>query len=160
MSHSTNKCTANIVDYLNFAQVLESHVTRSLYEFNTASSTGSFNTKDRQPIDHVTLFNKWNISKDRARQTIENTTQRGVSTVLHPYLSRRYPTNDRGLRYDQTNHPLLTDTLIAGTTSKRANKYAQVYGTGFRWSRAHSMKLKSEAHKNFYMLFKRNGVPP
>ena len=45
VSHSTTECTANIVDDLNFAQVLEYHVTCSLSEFNTASMTGSFKTK-------------------------------------------------------------------------------------------------------------------
>ena len=86
VSHSTTECTANIVDDLNFAQVLESNVTHSLSEFNTLITTGSFNKNSRQPIDYVTLANHWNISKDRARQTIDKTTQRGVRTVLHTYL--------------------------------------------------------------------------
>ena len=160
VSHSTTECASNIVDDLNFEQVLESHVTYSLSEFNTASTTVSFKTKSRQPIDHVTLSNRWNISKDNARKTIDKTTQRGVRTVLHPSLSHRYPTNDRGMRYDRTNYPLFTYTLIAGTNSKRGNKHAQVYGRSFGWARAHPMKLKSKAHKNFSVLFKRDGLPP
>ena len=160
VSHTATECASNIVYNLNFPQVLESHVTCSLSEFNKLSTTVSFKTKARQPIDYVTISNLWNIYKDRARQNNYKTTQRGVRTVLHPYLSRRYPTNDRGLRYDQTNHPLFTDTFIAGTTYKRGNKYAQVYGTSFGWARAHPMKLKSEGHKTLYMLFKRHGVPP
>ena len=124
------------------------------------SKTGSFKTKALQPIDHVTLSNCWNISKDLDIQTIDKTTHRGVRTVLHPSLSRIYPTNDRGLRYDQTNHPLFTDTLIKGTTSKRGNKYAQVYGMRFGWARAHPMTLKIEAHETLSVLFNRNGVPP
>ena len=132
----------------------------SLSEFNTAITTGSFKTKSRQPIEHVTLANRWNISKDRARQKIDKTTQRGVRTVLHPYLSCRYPFNDKGLRYDQTNHPLFNDTLIPGTTSKRGNKYAQFYGTSFGWTSANLMKLKSVAHNTLSVLFKRDGVSP
>ena len=83
-----------------------------------------------------------------------------MRTFLNPYLSRRYITNDRGLIYDQTNHPLFTYTLIAGTTSKRGNKYAQVYGTSFGWERANPMKLKSKAHNTLFVLFKSDGVPP
>ena len=141
-------------------QVLESQVTRSLSEFNTAIKTGSFNTKSQQPIDHVTLSNQWNIYKDHAKQTIEKTMQRGVRIVLHPSLLRIYPTNDRTLIYDQTNHPLFTDTLIAVTTSKCGNKYAQVYGKSSRWARDHPMNLKSELHETLSVLFKRDGVPP
>ena len=40
VSHSTTECATNIFDDLNFAQVLESRVTRSLSEFNTLSTTG------------------------------------------------------------------------------------------------------------------------
>ena len=45
VSHSTTECAAKIIDYLNFVQLLESHVTCSLYEFNTAITTCSFKTK-------------------------------------------------------------------------------------------------------------------
>ena len=83
-----------------------------------------------------------------------------MRTVLHPYLSRRYSTNARGLRNERTNHPLFNDILIAGITSKCGNKYVQVYGTSFGWARAHPMKLKSEAHKTLSVMLKRNGVPP
>ena len=100
VSHSTTECAVNIVDNLNFAQVLESHINHSISDFNTASTTGSFKTKALQPIDHITLSNRWNISKDCARQIIEKTMQRGVRKVLHPSLSRICLTNDRGLRYD------------------------------------------------------------
>ena len=85
---------------------------------------GSFKTKARQHIDYFTLTNRWNIYKDCDRQTIDKTTQRGVRTVLHPYLSRRYPTYVRGMIYDQKHYPLFTETLIMGTTSKCGNKYA------------------------------------
>ena len=62
VSHSTTECSAKIVDDLNFSQVLEYHATRSLSEFNTSITTGSFKTNARQNIDYVTLANCWNIS--------------------------------------------------------------------------------------------------
>ena len=101
VSHSITECAANIADDLNFLQAIEYHVIRSLSKFNTLITTGSFNKNSRQPIDYVTLANSWNIFQDRARQKIDKTTQRGVRTVLHLSISRRYPTNDRGFRYDQ-----------------------------------------------------------
>ena len=54
----TTECAANIVYDLNFTQVLEYHVTHSLFELNTAITTGSFKTKAQHPIDLVTLFNR------------------------------------------------------------------------------------------------------
>ena len=95
VSHSTTECADNIVDDLNFLQVLESHVSCSLSEFNTLITTRAFKTKDRQPIDYVTLSNLCSISKDCARQTIDKNMQRGVRTVLHTYLSRIYPTPNK-----------------------------------------------------------------
>ena len=74
VSHSITECAANIADDLNFLQAIEYHVIRSLSKFNTLITTGSFNTKARQPVDYVTLSNRWNVSKDRARQIIEKTT--------------------------------------------------------------------------------------
>jgi len=57
-------------------------------------------------------------------------------------------------------HPVFSDTLIAGTTSKRGNKYAQVYTTSFGWSRAYPMTQKSKAHETLSLMFHRDGVPP
>ena len=44
-------------------------------------------------------------------------------TVLHTYLSERFRMNDRALRYQRLAHNMFGDTLIAGTSSKRGNKY-------------------------------------
>ena len=40
VSNYNTECDTKIVDDLNFAQVLESHVTRSLSEFNTSITPG------------------------------------------------------------------------------------------------------------------------
>ena len=43
---------------------------------------------------------------------------------------------------------MYTDTLDAKiVTSKRGNKYAQIFATRFGWFRAFPLKTKSEAHK-------------
>jgi hypothetical protein len=50
-------------------------------------------------IGHKMLADKWLVSPEVARCTLERTTQRGVRTISHPSLSRRFQTNDRQLRY-------------------------------------------------------------
>ncbi|KAI2491972.1 hypothetical protein MHU86_22592 [Fragilaria crotonensis] len=42
-----------------------------------------------------TLKRNWGIKLQTAKRTVDVTTQRGVRTVLHPTLSRRFRTNDR-----------------------------------------------------------------
>ena len=64
------------------------------------------------------------------------------------------------LRYPRLNHPLFSDTLIAGTKSKQGNKNAQVYGSSFGWCRAFPMAMKGDAHDTLPLLFKQDGVPP
>ena len=55
---------------------------------------------------------------------------------------------------------MFTDTLEAWTTTWfRKNKYAQVFSTSFRWTRAYPMKRKSDAHKGFSLLAQCDGVP-
>ena len=46
-----------------------------------------------------TLAKNWGIGLDAAQRTVEVTTQKGVRTILHPTLSRRFRTNDWQLRY-------------------------------------------------------------
>ena len=58
------------------------------------------------------------------------------------------------------SHLVFGDTLIAGTVSKRGNKYAEVFTTSFGWTRVFPMKKKSEAHEGLSLLFQRDGVPP
>ncbi len=78
--------------------------------------------------------------------------QRGVRTCLNPTLSRRFPTNDRMLRYKRLPHTVFTDTMFASTVSRQGNKMAQIYSTSFGWARAHRMKRKGEAHETLYLV--------
>ena len=52
---------------------------------------------------------------------VQRTTQRGVRSCIDPTFSRRYPTNDRILRYKRMPEPIFSDTLKDGTLSKRGN---------------------------------------
>ena len=62
-----------------------------------------------------TLAKNWGIGLDGAQRTVEATTQKGVRTILHPTLSRRFRTNDWQLRYHRLSHDMFTDTLEAHT---------------------------------------------
>ena len=116
-------------------------------------------TARKNAVDAEALARKWGIGIASAQRTVRTTTQRGVRTVLHPSLSRRFRTNDRQLRYRRLRSDVFADTLIANSKSQRGNKYAEVFGTSYGWSRVFPMKLKSEAHEGLSLMFKRDGVP-
>jgi hypothetical protein len=107
----------------------------------------------------MTLAGRWMIAPDRAKETVQRTTQGGVRTCLNPTLAQRFPTNDRMLCYKQLPHTTFTDSMFAGTPSCRGNKCAQVYVTSFGWARAHPMTRKGEAHETLFLLFHRDGAP-
>ena len=137
---STCTDAADISSQTYFANVLQSNVNVS--NANVAnvlnisakpahsSLCNIYSTKKKQ-VDSTTLAKYWNIDRKKASNTVKLTTQRGVRSTLHPSLSQGYPTNDRMLRYNRLPHPVFTDTLKAGTKSKRRNVYGQAYCTQF-----------------------------
>ena len=142
-----------------FLSALQSNVNVS----STSSSTtvSGVNASARMnKVDPMTLSKRWGISIESARRTIKVTAQRGVRTVLHPSLSRRYRTNDRQLRYRRLRTDLFGDTLEASVKSRRQNRYAQVFGTSFGWSQVFPVKRKSDVHEGLSLLIRRDGVPP
>ena len=167
---STNSDAADVLACYNLGNVLAAQVNvsyecaisksdnniRSVNEF----ATGDVKSKRTTLVDGDLLAKRWKIDRRKARNTVKATTQRGVRTCLHPSLSRRYPTNDRMLRYDRLPHNVFSDTLIAGIVSKSGNKYAQVYCSQYGWSRFHPMRNKSDAHETLSLMFQRDGVPP
>ena len=107
------------------------------------------------------LAKNWGIGLEMAQQTIEATTQKGLRTILHTTLSRRFRTNDRQLRYRRLSHDVYTDTLESKTKSwHRQNRYAQIFVTRFGWTRVYPMKRKADAHEGLSLMFQRDGVPP
>lgn len=181
---SASTCVVGAVDVMddeNYATVLDAHAHVGPFDLscrdsksdscpdlfaiselrNTSNRFGNIHSKRKKMVDAETLAKRWGIPIQRARKTVDVTTQRGVRTTLYPSLSRRYPTNDRMLRYRRLPYPVFSDTMFAGTKSRpRGNKCAQVYSTSFGWTRFHPLKTKSEAHESLSLLFKRDGVPP
>ena len=149
---------ADISNNDNLGAVLESKV--QVASVSSSCDVAHVVSKQGKAVDASTLAKRWMIPQDRAKNTIKKTTQRGVRTVLNRAMTRRYPTNDRMLRYPRLPHTLFTDTLIAGTVSTRGNKYAQIYASNFGWARAFPMAKKGDAHETLSLLFKRDGVPP
>ena len=149
--------SADITVDSNFGTILESKV--CLSEVNTSIDKSSkleasmtnqqpgkiILTSQRKMVDAPTLAKIWNIPIDRAKNTVHATTQRGVQHMANISIMRRFPTNDRMLRYNILPHPMFTDTLLAGTTSQRGHKFAQVFATSYGWSRTIPMTKKSDA---------------
>ena len=111
-------------------------------------------------VDAPTLAKRWNIPLDRSKTTIIATTQRGIRHVTNPSIMKRFPTNDRMLRYNRLPHPLFTDTLLSRTTSQRGHKFSQVFATSYGWSQTIPMTKKSDTPFALDSLFRHEGVPP
>ncbi|KAI2509582.1 Reverse transcriptase (RNA-dependent DNA polymerase) [Fragilaria crotonensis] len=158
-SHALSIGTGNDAALLSLAATSSTFDDRSLsLELSRMISVLKRNSVGNQ-FDPDMLARNWGIDKATARRTVSTTTQRGIRTVLHPTLSRRFRTNDRQLRYRRLPIECFTDTLISKTASRRNNSYAQIFATADGWCRAYPMKLKSEAHEGLSLLFQREGVP-
>ena len=110
-------------------------------------------------VSPETLAKNWGIGLETAKNTLKVTTQRGIRTVLHPSMSRRFRTNDRHLRYRRLPINCYTDTMFSKTASRRRNTCDQVFGTKDGWARALPMRSKAEAHYALTDLLNREGVP-
>ena len=54
----------------------------------------------RKPaIDPIVLAKRWGIAHEKAQNPIQDTSQRGIRTMLHLSLLRQFKTNDRNLYY-------------------------------------------------------------
>ena len=156
---STSMDMLDIIDDDNFYDILSSCIVIS--SINTGISlTGNVRAHKTPGVDFKTLARHWGILPSAAQQTIIKTTQQGVWTCLTPTLSRHSTTNDQMLCYKRLPRPCFTDTLIAGTPSRRGHEYAQVYSTSFAWLHTHPMTRKSNTHETLSLLFHCDGVPP
>jgi hypothetical protein len=116
--------------------------------------------KRKYAVGPKTLAKNWSIGLSSAQRTIDATTQKGLRTILHPTLSRRFRTNDRQLRYRRLACDMFTDTLESRTVSWfRKNRYAQVFSTRYGWARVFPMRKKSDAHHGLSLMARRDGIP-
>ena len=81
------------------------------------STLGNIQSRKRKQFDSETLSKRWNIDRKKALKTFKRTTQRGIRTCLHPYLSRRYPKNDCMMCYNRLHHSMFSYTMESGVIS-------------------------------------------
>jgi len=84
-------------------------------------------------VDAYMLAKRWNTPIDQTKNIVQIRIQRGVCHVVNSSIVRRFLTNDWMLRYTWLPHPLITVNLLAGTTSKQGNAFAQVFETSYGW---------------------------
>ena len=144
----------------HFYDAIHSHVLAST-DAHAPQTVASVTSGIRKPcIQAAKLAKNWGIDLETATCTVEATMQRGLWTVLHNTLSRRFRTNDRQLRYRRLMHEVFTDALESPMPSWfRQNRYGQVFATRFGWSRVFPMRRKADAHDGLSLLAQRDGVP-
>ena len=106
------------------------------------------------------LAKRWNVDHREALNTVKMSTQRGVRHCLYPAITRRFPINDRMLRFKRLPRPVYSDAMFSGVVSQRGNTCAQVFCTDFGWTRCFSLATKGEAPDACFLLFQRDDVPP
>lgn len=104
--------------HFKLSESLEKQLAASLAASRNICGLGVQKSIMQPSVDPDKLANRWGISLDAAKRTVRQTTQRGIRSVLHPTLSRRFRTNDRQMRYRQLQHDLYTDTLEAPVKSR------------------------------------------
>ena len=85
--------------------------TTSQIDTKVGPKLGNLQSVKGKPVSAEVSAKHWNIDQRKALNTIKMTTQRGVRTVLHPSLSKRYPTNNRMLMYKRLPHPVFLRIL-------------------------------------------------
>ena len=113
----------------------------------------------RQPIVNAEKLAKmWGIGIERAKKTVQETTQQAVRDVTKP-LTRRFRTRKALLRRRRFRGTTYSDTAFAKFKSARGNTCIQVFVTDFGLSVAYPMKAKEDAHKSLSLFFNEYGVP-
>ena len=77
---------ADIKDDAHFGLALENE--------GAVSRVGVSKSTAKPKVDYFNLSKKWGMSPDIENKALQVTNQSGIRTVLHPYLSRRFRTND------------------------------------------------------------------
>ena len=117
---------------------------------------------ENESMDPTILAAKWNISEKEARRTIAVTTRLCPRNTTSITLNRRYPNNDRMLRYRHLPVVMFGDTMFS---SKQVGKSirnftcAQVFATDFGWCDVYLMEFEREMPLAFKSLFKDVCVP-
>ena len=101
------KRTISVLNTIPQSETLDFHLGDTMHSHELVNTDthgpqtiASITSSVRKPCIQAThLAKNWGIELETATCTVEATTQRGLWTVLHNTLSRRFCTNDRQLRY-------------------------------------------------------------
>jgi hypothetical protein len=105
------------------------------------------------------LAKHWKIGLQKAKKTLEVTTQRGTQMVTFPLLDACFRTNGCQLRYCRLSMPLYTDNMFASSVSTHGNTCAQVFINDLEWVRSFPLWQKGDALTYLDLLFPKEGVP-
>ena len=118
----------------------------------------TFQSKSRHSlVTHEDLCERWLISLKRAKDTIQNTTQRILLSALLP-LASSYRA-DRMYERPQIRGVPYTDTMDGQHKSLEGNKYALVFATDFHYSDVYQMESKGHAGDALKQYMTDFGVP-
>ena len=86
---------------INHLSTSEDHVVNFTDDDNDHKALNSkFNvakvgvSKGRHGVTSESLSQKWSISPEEERRTVQYSIQRGIRTILYPSLARKFKTND------------------------------------------------------------------
>ena len=123
-------------------------------------SLSTVQSKERKgTVSPETLAKRWHIGVEKARQTIEKTTQLAVRDFTNTTGGRRLKPIHQQLKYRRLDVEMYCDTLEGRCKSLLGNRYAAVYCTPYHWISVDPIEKKSDAHKTLDSLFRSVGVP-
>ena len=100
---------------------------------------------------------KFNIGIEKAKETLQVTTQRGIRHAVHP-LHRRYRVDHMQLNRKRLNAQFYTDHLLAKTKSLDGNTGAWVYTTG-KFTAVYPCEKRSEVGDTLRRFADDVGIP-
>ena len=109
-------------------------------------------------IDKKYLSKIWRVKEMEAEKALEQSTilmRKGTSSTL----SRRFPTNDRMLRYRRLNSHFFTDTFFSKSKSIRGFTCAQLFVSDKGFIAIYFMTRKGQFREALHMFCKEVGVP-
>ena len=116
-------------------------------------------TNDRHhDVSPELLAQKWGIGLEKAKATLNCTTQNCIRSAIMP-LTRRYRTDLMLQRLRRLRTTWYTDTLFAKEKSITGNKCAQMFTDGDGFAYVHPMKSKSQAGEALNKVTLNVGVP-
>jgi hypothetical protein len=126
---------------------------------NPSTQVSAINTKrSKNPISSEQLANRWKVGEQKAKETLNVTTQKGIRHVKHP-VEKRFKTQQPHLRKRRLQGPFYSDTLFFKDKSIRGYKCAQMTTDGKGFGRFWAMERKEQAHEALNDLIQTDGSP-